>query len=161
MPSAIPLTIPIIIEEEELFGKIHHSDNNIINTYYALLQIPKQEWVEILQSKEEAFHIKATIWKSEERTRYALLDTHVKIDQGFKLVIINPKIFKRLGLMVKPTNFYANYRLRISVANGDSIELKGWVKFWVEVSRIKREMWAFVMSRKNLNVGLLLGLSWL
>ena len=49
----------------------------------------------------------------------------------------------------------------MSVANGDSIELKSWVKFWVEVSIIQQEIWAFVTSKDKHNVSLLLGLQWL
>ena len=49
----------------------------------------------------------------------------------------------------------------MSIANGDSIELKSWVKFWIEVSGIQREMWAFVTPKNNPNVSLLLGLHWL
>lgn len=49
----------------------------------------------------------------------------------------------------------------MSVANGDSAELKSWVKFWDEISGIRREMWAFVTPKENPNVSLLLGLLWL
>ena len=105
--------------------------------------------------------MKATISKSEKRTRYALPDSYIKVDQGSDLVIINPKLVKRLGLKVRPTSTLANHRLGMSVANGDSTELRSWVKFWVEVSGIQREMWAFVTPKENPNVSLLLGLPWL
>ncbi len=84
--------------------------------------------------------MKATIWKSEEGTKYALPDFYVKADQGSDLVIVNPKLVKRLGLMVRPTSTLANHHLGMSVANRDSTELKSWVKFWVEVSGKQREM---------------------
>lgn len=105
--------------------------------------------------------MKATIWKSEEGTRYTLPDFHVKADQGSDLVIINPKLVRRLGLRVRPTSTLVNHRLGMSIANGDSTELKSWVKFWVEVSEIQQEMWAFVTPKENPNVSLLLGLPWL
>ena len=73
--------------------------------------------------------MKATIWKSEERTRYALPNSHVKADQGSNLVIINPELVKRLGLKVRPTSTLANYRLSMLVVNGNSTKLKSWVKF--------------------------------
>ena len=129
--------IPIIEEEKELYAEIYPSDKGIVDTNHALFQIPKEELAEILQSKEEAFCMKVTIWKSEEGTRYALPDSHVKADQGSDLVIINPKLVKRLGLKVRPTSTLANHRLGMSVTNGDSTELRSWVKFWVEVSRIQ------------------------
>lgn len=68
--------------------------------------------------------MKSIIWKSKKKTKYALSDSYVKIDQGSILVIINPKLVKRLGLKIRPINTFANYCLGISVANGDSIELK-------------------------------------
>ena len=159
--KVLPPSVPIVEEEEELFAKIDHLNKDTVETNHALLQTPKQELAEILQSKGEAFRMKATIWKSDEGTRYALPDSHVKADQGSDLVIINPKLVKRLGLKVRPTSTLANHRLGMSVANGDSTELKSWVKFWVEVSGIQREMWAFVTPKENPNVSLLLGLPWL
>ena len=105
--------------------------------------------------------MKTTIWKSEERTRFAFPDSYIKADQGSDLVIINPKLLKRLELKVRPTNTFANHRLDMSVGNGDSTELKSWVKFWVEVSKIQQKMWAFVTPKENPNVSLLLGLFWL
>ena len=80
--------------------------------------------------------MKAIIWKLDKETKYALPDFHVKADQGSDLVIINPRLVKRLGLKIRPTSTLAPYRLNMSVANGDSTKLKSWVKFWVEVSRI-------------------------
>lgn len=75
-------TVPIIEEEEELYGKINHPNEEIVDTNHALLQTPKQELAEILQSKGEAFRIKATTWRSEKETKYVLPDSHVKADQG-------------------------------------------------------------------------------
>ena len=99
--------------------------------------------------------------EDEEGTRYALLDCHVKANQGSNLIIINPKLVKRLRLKIKPTSTLANHHLGMFVTNGDSIELQSWVKFWVEVFEIQREMWAFVTPKENPNVSLILGLSWL
>lgn len=80
--------------------------------------------------------MKATIWKSEEEIRYALSNSYIKVDQESNLVIINPKLVKRLGLRIRPTSTLANHGLGMSVANDYSTELKSWVKFWVEVSGI-------------------------
>ena len=159
--KVVPPAVPVIEEEEELYAEIHHPKRDTVDTNHALLQTPKQELAEILQSKGEAFRMKATIWKSEKETKYALPDSHVKADQGSDLVIINPKLVKRLGLKVRPTSTLAPHRLGMSVANGDSTELKSWVKFWVEVSGIRQEMWAFITPNENPNVSLLLGLPWL
>lgn len=84
--------------------------------------------------------MKATIWKSEEGTRYALSNSYVKVNQESDLVIINLKLVKRLGLRVKPTSTLANHHLGRSVTNSDSTELKSWVKFWIEVAGIQREI---------------------
>ena len=105
--------------------------------------------------------MKATIWKLDKETKYALPDSHVKADQGSDLVIINPRLVKRLGIKVRPIRTLALHCLSMSVANGDSTELKSWVKFWVEISGIQREIWAFVTPKEKPNVSLLLGLSWL
>ena len=73
--------------------------------------------------------MKITIWKSEERSKYVLLDFYVKANQGFNLIIINLILVKRLVLKVRFINTLANYCLDIFVANRDSIELKSWVRF--------------------------------
>ena len=159
--KVIPPTTPSEDDENRPYVRAEKSNQNLIQTNHALVQTPKQELAEILQSKEEAFRMKATVWKSDKETKYALPDSHVKADQGSDLVIINPKLVKRLGLKVRPTSTLAPHRLSMSVANGDSTELKSWVKFWVEVSGIQREMWAFVTPKDNPNVSLLLGLPWL
>lgn len=57
MPSAIP----IIEEEEKLYVEIHYPNKDIVDTNYALFQIAKQEFAEILESKKEIFWIKAII----------------------------------------------------------------------------------------------------
>ena len=152
---------PILEEEKELYAGVDYLEQNTVNTNYALLQTPKQELTEILQSKGEAFRMKATIWKAGDETKFALPDSHVKADQGSDLVMINPKLVKKLGLKIRPTSTLVSHRLGMSVANGDSTELESWVKFWVEVSRICRQMWAFVIPKDNPNVSLLLGLLWL
>ena len=105
--------------------------------------------------------MKATIWKSDKETKYALPDFHVKADPGSDLVIINPRLVKRLGLKVRPTSTLAPNCLSMLITNIDSTEFKSWFKFWVEVSGIQREMWAFVTPKNNFNVSLLLGLPWL
>ncbi len=46
--KVVPPAIPIIEEEEELYAKIHHPDQDIIDTNHTLLQTPKQELAEIL-----------------------------------------------------------------------------------------------------------------
>lgn len=68
--------------------------------------------------------MKATIWKSEKRVQYALLNFYIKTDQKFDLIIINLKLIKRLGLKIRPINIFINYYLGMFVANRDSIELK-------------------------------------
>ena len=115
--------IPIEKEEEINYADIHQTGKDV-DTNHALFQTPKQELAKILQSKKKAFCIKATIWKSDKETKYALPDSHVKVDQGSYLVIINSRLVKRLGLKVRPTSTLAPYRLSISVANGDFTELK-------------------------------------
>lgn len=105
--------------------------------------------------------MKATIWKDGKKTGCALLDSQVKADQGLDLVIINPKLVKKLKLKIHPTKELASHRLAMCVANGDSTELKSWVKFWVEIAGIRQELWAFVTPKDNPNVSLLLGLPWL
>lgn len=98
--------------------------------------MPIQELTKIVQLKGKAFSMKAIIYASKKRTKYALPNSYVKVDQRSNLVIINPKLFKRLGLKVRPISTFANHHLGMSVANGDFTELKSWVKFWVEVSWI-------------------------
>ena len=107
------------------------------------------------------FRMKATIWKSDKETKYALSDFHVKANQGLDWVIINPRLVKRLGLKVKPISTLTPHCLCMSVANGDSTELKSWVKFCVEVSKIQQEIWVFVTSKDNSYISLLFGLPWL
>ena len=84
--------------------------------------------------------MKATIWKSKKEIRYALPDSHVKVDQGSNLVIINLKLVKRLGLKVRPMSIIVNHRRGLSVGNGNSTEMNSWVKFCVKVSGIQQEM---------------------
>ena len=93
--------------------------------------------------------MKATLWKSKERTKYALSDFYVKADQESNLIIINSKLIKKLGLKVKSTNTLTNQYLSMFIRNGDFIELKNWIKFWVKVIEIQQEMWAFVRSKKS------------
>lgn len=62
--------------------------------------------------------------KSRKKTKYILLDFYIKADQRFDLVMIKPKLIKRLRLKMRPTSIRANHRLGISVINGNSIELK-------------------------------------
>lgn len=78
VPLAMPPTIPIIEEEEELYAEIHHPNKDTIDTNYALFQMPKQELAEIFHSKRETFYMKVTILKSKEDTKYALPNSHVK-----------------------------------------------------------------------------------
>ena len=78
--KVIPPTIPIIEEEEELYAEIYHLNQDTVDTNHTLLQTPKQELTEILQSKREAFRMKATIWKSDKDTKYVLPDFHIKAD---------------------------------------------------------------------------------
>ena len=54
-------SVPIIEKEEELYAKIHHPNEDIVNTNYSLFQTPKQKLAEILQSKRETFRMKVTI----------------------------------------------------------------------------------------------------
>ena len=68
--------------------------------------------------------MKAIIWKSEEGTRYALPDSHVKADQESNLVIINFKRVKNLGLKIRLISTFTNHRLSMSIENRDSIELQ-------------------------------------
>ena len=78
--KVVPPAVPIIEEEEELYAEVHHPNQDTVDTNHALLQTPKQELAEILQSKGEAFRMKATIWKSDKDTKYALPDFYVKAD---------------------------------------------------------------------------------
>ena len=80
--------------------------------------------------------MKATIWKSEEGTRYALPDSHVKADQGSDLVIINLKLVKRLEVKIRSTSTLTNHCFGIFVTNKDSTKLQSWIKFWIEVFEI-------------------------
>lgn len=48
MLSSIPLAIPIIEEEEELYAEMHYPNKDIININHALLHMPKLELAEIL-----------------------------------------------------------------------------------------------------------------
>ena len=121
--------IPIVEDEEKLYAGIDYSERNAVDTHHALIQTSRQEMTEILQSKGEAFRMKATIWKDGEKTGCALLDSQVKADQGSDLVIINPKLVKKLKLKIHPTKELASHRLGMCVANGDSTELKSRVKF--------------------------------
>lgn len=104
-------------------------NKNTVDTNYAFFQTLKQKLAEIFQSKGEAFYIKVTIWKSKKKIRYALFDSHIKVNQEFDLVIINSKLVIRLGFGVRSINTLANHCLSMSVVNSDFIELKSWVKF--------------------------------
>ena len=125
----LPFSVLIIEEEEELFTEIDHLDKNTVENNHTLFQTSKQELTKIFWLKKKTFCIKTTIWKTKKRTRYALLDSYVKADQGFNLVIINPKLVKRLRLKIKPINSFVNHCLDNSIANGNSIELKSWIRF--------------------------------
>lgn len=81
--------------------------------------------------------MKATIWKCKEGIRYALLNFDIKVDQGCNLVIINPKFVKRLKHKVRRTSTFVNYRLGMSVRNGDSTKSKSCIKFYVEIVEIQ------------------------
>lgn len=58
------------------------------------MQRPKKELTKIHQFKEEAFCIKATVWKLDKKTKYLSPNLNVKVDQGSNLVIIIPKLVK-------------------------------------------------------------------
>ena len=73
--------------------------------------------------------MKTTIWKLDKERKYALSDSHVKVDQGLDLAIINPRLIKRLGLKVRPISTLVPHYLSMSVANENSIERKSWVKY--------------------------------
>lgn len=105
--------------------------------------------------------MKATIWKIGDEIKFALSNSHINVDQGSDLVIINLKLVKKLRLKIRLTSILVSYYLGMSIANKDSTELKSWIKFWVEVSRICRQMWTFVIPKDNPNVSLLLRLPWL
>lgn len=68
--------------------------------------------------------MKATIYKSENIIKYTLPDSHIKANHRSDLIIINPKLVKRPKLKVGLTNNLANHCLKMSVGNGDFIELK-------------------------------------
>lgn len=55
----VPLAV-LIMKEEKPDAKFQYFNKNIINTHYALLEIPKQKLAKIFQSKREAFCIKIT-----------------------------------------------------------------------------------------------------
>lgn len=44
--------------------------------------------------------MKANIWKVGDETKFAFPDSYVKVNQGSDLVIINPKLVKKLGLQI-------------------------------------------------------------
>lgn len=67
--------ISIIEEKEEFYTEIYQPDKNIVDNNYILLQMPKKKLAKIFQLKK-----KARIWKSEEKIRYALLNSYVKAD---------------------------------------------------------------------------------
>ena len=115
---------PILEEEEELYAGVNYLKQDTVDTNHTLLQTPKQELNEILQSKEEEFSMKATIWKNRDETKFALLDSHVRADQGSNLVMINSKLVKKLGLKIRPTSIFVSHYFGIFVANGDSTELE-------------------------------------
>ena len=77
------------------------------------------------------------------------------------LVIINLKLVKKLKLKIYPIKEQASHRLGMCVANRDSTQLKSWIKFCIEVARIRRELYAFVTPKDNPNISLLLELLWL
>ena len=72
--------ISIIEKEKKLYAEIYQSDKGIVNTNHTLFQTSKEELAKNFLSKREAFRIKATIWKSEEKIRYALPNFHIKTD---------------------------------------------------------------------------------
>ena len=119
--------IPIVEDKEELYAGIDYLEKNAVDTHHALIQTSRQEMTEILQSKEEAFWMKAIIWKDGEKTGCFLLDSQVKADQGLDLVIINSKLVKKLKLKIHPMKELASHRLGMCVANRDSTKLKSWV----------------------------------
>ena len=102
--KVIPPTTPSEDDKNRPYIRAEKSNQNLVQTNHALIQIPKQELAKTLQSKKEAFCMKATIWKSDKETKYALPDLHVKADQESDLVIINPKLVKKLGLKIRPTS---------------------------------------------------------
>ena len=81
--------------------------------------------------------MKAIIQKLKKRTKYTLPNFYIKTDSKSDLIIINLKLIKRLRLKVKFTNTFMNYYLNISIANGNFLKLKNWVKFWIKVSIIQ------------------------
>lgn len=90
-----------------------------------------------------------------DKTKLALPDSNIKIEQGSNLVMINPKLIKKLALKTWSISTLVSYCLGMSVTNGDSIELESWVKFWVKVLEICQYMWAFIIPKNNSNVSLL------
>lgn len=68
---------------------------------------------------------------------------------------------KKLRLKIRPTSTNVSHYLGIFVANGDFIELKSWIKFWVKISGICQQIEIFVISKDNPNVSFLLRLPWL
>ena len=105
--------------------------------------------------------MKATIWKAGDETKFVLSDSNIKVNQGSDLVMINPKLVKKLRLKIKPISTLVSHCLGMFVANGDSTELEIWVKFWVEVLGICWQIWPLVTPNDNFNVSLLLELPWL
>lgn len=68
--------------------------------------------------------MKAIIWKSKNEIKYALQNFYIKADQGSNLVIINPKLVKKLELKIKLINTLTPHCFGMSVARKDSTELK-------------------------------------
>ena len=73
--------------------------------------------------------MKTTIWKLDKETKYAFPNSHIKVDQGSDLVIINPRLVKRFRLKVRPISTLDPHRFSMLVANGDFTKLKSWFKF--------------------------------
>ena len=86
--------ISIIQEEEKLYAKVYHFNQDTIHTNHVFFQTPKQKLVKIFQSKRKTFCMKATIWKLNKNTKYALSNSHVKSNQGSDLIIINSRLIK-------------------------------------------------------------------
>lgn len=73
----LSFTVSIIEEKEKFYAKINYFDHNTVDINCALLQIPKQELSKFFKSKRKIFCIKATIWKWEKKTKYALPNSDI------------------------------------------------------------------------------------
>lgn len=122
-------TIPIIKEKEKLYIKVYYFNKNTIKTNYVLIQMPELKLAKIFQLKRKTFCIKAIIQKFEEKIKYILSNSYIKINQESDLVIINLKLIKKLQIKIRSTNTFANYCFTMSIINGNSIKLKSQIKF--------------------------------